>query len=441
MCSVIQVKTMNLFIWLCTIPLLGCYAGPLTSKHYLELPSVDRFREYLRIDTSKEENLKYAVEFWIRQSKVLGLPYAVFVPAGKPIFVMTLEGSDPSLPSIMLNSHMDVVKVDENEWSHPPFDAFMDENGDIYGRGAQDTKDVGIQYLEAIRRIKKNNITLARTVHLTAMPDEETGGKNGMKAFVKTKEFKTLNIGFALDEGLPTSDDTHLALFVDKRAWQMEFLIRGVGGHGSFMPEGSAMDNAHKFINAVMAYRETQKKILRSNTTSGAAGYTSLNINVIQAGMAVNIIPSSVKIMVDMRLATDADPELMQFVINQWMKEAGNSTEVTFLRRETKSGITSVDETNPYWVTMRDTLTKIGAKFRPIVLPATSDMLVLRNMGIPAIGFTTKINTISRLHAKDEYQNVKTFLKGIDVYTELIKNLGNIPSVKKDPKNKKKCQH
>ena len=53
-------------------------------------------------------------------------------------------------------------------------------------------------------------------------------------------------------------------------------------------------------------------------------------------------------------------------------------------------------------------------------------MLVLRNLGIPALGFTTKSNTIARLHAKDEYHNVETFMKGIDIYTELIKNLGNL---------------
>lgn len=46
----------------------------------------------------------------------------------------------------------------------------MDENGDIYGRGTQDTKDISIQYLEAIRRLRKDNITLARTIYLTLMP-------------------------------------------------------------------------------------------------------------------------------------------------------------------------------------------------------------------------------------------------------------------------------
>lgn len=54
-----------------------------------------------------------AVEFWARQATEVGIPFTVHSPAGKPIFVATVVGSDPSLPSIMLNTHMDVVKVDE----------------------------------------------------------------------------------------------------------------------------------------------------------------------------------------------------------------------------------------------------------------------------------------------------------------------------------------
>lgn len=46
----------------------------------------------------------------------------------------------------------------------------MDEEGNIYARGAQDTKDIAIQYLEAIKKIIKTNTTLLRTVHVTFMP-------------------------------------------------------------------------------------------------------------------------------------------------------------------------------------------------------------------------------------------------------------------------------
>lgn len=58
----------------------------------------------------------------------------------------------------------------QNEWTYPPFSAYMDAKGDIYGRGAQDAKDVSCQYVEAVRRMKQHNVLLKRTLHITFMP-------------------------------------------------------------------------------------------------------------------------------------------------------------------------------------------------------------------------------------------------------------------------------
>lgn len=46
----------------------------------------------------------------------------------------------------------------------------MDAEGNIYARGAQDMKSVGIQYLEAIRRLKFNGQKNKRTVYLSFVP-------------------------------------------------------------------------------------------------------------------------------------------------------------------------------------------------------------------------------------------------------------------------------
>ncbi|KAH9634483.1 hypothetical protein HF086_005476 [Spodoptera exigua] len=349
-------------------------AGPLRNRYskYLELEPVERFIEYIRIDTSREENIKHAIDFWVRQANEVGLPYTVYAPAGKPIFVATLEGSDPSLPSIMLNSHMDT------EWMYPPFAGYMDANGDIFGRGTQDTKDISIQYLEALRKFKKDNITLARTIHLTVMPDEESGGKNGIKAFIKTKQFKALNIGFALDEGLASGDDTMIATYVDRRPW----------------PEETAAEKLYKLTDTIMAYREIQKDIMRTKNATDYSGFNSININM--------------------------------FDVDSWLRETGNGTELSYIRHEKVSLPTVLDDSNQYWVTLRNTLNNMGITVRSMVCPATSDIMNLRNLGIPALGFTAKSNTISRIHAKNEYINVETFLRGIEIYTELIKNLGNL---------------
>lgn len=106
-----------------------------------------------------------------RQAQELGLPIEIHAPydATKPIAVITWQGTDPTLPSILLNSHMDVVPVVEKSWVHPPFGADIDD-GKIYARGTQDMKSVGMQYLSAIKALKESGVQLKRTIHVTFVP-------------------------------------------------------------------------------------------------------------------------------------------------------------------------------------------------------------------------------------------------------------------------------
>lgn len=148
--------------------------------------------------------LEPCVQFLKEQAMSLDLPVTVYYPANdmNPVVVMTWVGSEPSLPSIMLNSHTDVVPVFEEFWTHPPFAADMDEEGRIFARGSQDTKGIGTMYLAAIRALKRNGTKqFKRTFHIVFVPDEEMGGLLGMDRFVLTDEFRALNIGYALDEG------------------------------------------------------------------------------------------------------------------------------------------------------------------------------------------------------------------------------------------------
>lgn len=64
---------------------------------------------------------------------------------------------------------------------------------------------VGIQYLEAIRRLKASKYEPKRTIHCLFVPDEEIGGERGMKKLLTLDEFKALDVGFVLDEGKSNS--------------------------------------------------------------------------------------------------------------------------------------------------------------------------------------------------------------------------------------------
>lgn len=149
------------------------------------------------------------VEFLRRQADELGLQFKIEVPVTpkKPICIMTWPGSQPELKSVILNSHMDVVPVFEELWTHKPFDADIDDEGKIFARGSQDMKCVGMQYLGALRHFKRNKIQLKRTIHVVFVPEEEIGGVDGMREFIHQDTFRKLNAGVSLDEGESTGYD------------------------------------------------------------------------------------------------------------------------------------------------------------------------------------------------------------------------------------------
>lgn len=84
-----------------------------------------RFRNYLQINTAHPSpDYKSAVEFLLSQASEIGLDSRVleFVE-GKPLVLLTWKGEDPSISSILLNSHTDVVPAEREKWLHDPFAA------------------------------------------------------------------------------------------------------------------------------------------------------------------------------------------------------------------------------------------------------------------------------------------------------------------------------
>lgn len=157
----------------------------------------------------------------MKQAESLDLIANVYYPDSQPIVVLTWIGTSTECPSIMLNSHMDVVAVTEQHWSYPPFEAKIDDEGRIFARGTQDMKSVGMQYLAAIRALKQNGIHLKRTIHVIFTPDEEIGGFRGMAKFVQSQDFAALNIGFALDEGIASPTEEYPIFYGERYVWCM----------------------------------------------------------------------------------------------------------------------------------------------------------------------------------------------------------------------------
>jgi aminoacylase len=59
---------------------------------------------------------------------------------------------------------------------------------------------------------------------LNSKIDEEVGGYKGMGCFVKTPEFAALNVGFALDEGIASPDESYHIFYGERAIWRNYFI-------------------------------------------------------------------------------------------------------------------------------------------------------------------------------------------------------------------------
>lgn len=198
------VNTITLFSLISLLLLLSSTTAAQEEEDPLS-PSaaIARFQQYLQINTAHPIPQYYkSADFILSQAQSLSLESQTleFVK-GKPLILLKWPGSDPNLPSVLLNSHTDVVPTEDDKWVHPPFAAEIDSEGNIYARGSQDTKCIGLQYLEAIRRLKASGFKPLRSIYLSFVPEEETGGYDGARKFAESDTFKDMNVGIMLDEG------------------------------------------------------------------------------------------------------------------------------------------------------------------------------------------------------------------------------------------------
>uniref|UniRef100_A0A1B6MHW6 N-acyl-aliphatic-L-amino acid amidohydrolase n=2 Tax=Graphocephala atropunctata TaxID=36148 RepID=A0A1B6MHW6_9HEMI len=392
----------------------------------IEHPAVTNFREYLRIPSVHPDiNYDECVKFIKKQANSLGLLWMVYSCApGKPVVVLTWTGSRPELPSLLLNSHMDVVPAYPEKWTHDPFAAEKDDQGNIYGRGAQDMKSVGIQYLEAIRRLKKNGVTLKRTIHVTFVPDEEKGN-DGMCKFVNTPEFRSLNVACSLDEARASPEDHFYVYYGERTIWKPVVTCTGDTGHGSAFVKNTAASKARVVINRFLDWRQQELDKLQSDPSLTVSDVTTVNLTTLNGGVQMNVVPAEIKLGFDIRLSSDNDFNTVTKKLEGYCQEAGEGTSITYESKYPIVPPTCIDDSNPWWNAFRRAADKMGLHLKPIITPGGTDSRFLRVLGISAFGFSPMNNTPTLLHDNDEFLNEKVFLRGIDIYYGLIKSLAN----------------
>ncbi|XP_038054097.1 aminoacylase-1-like [Patiria miniata] len=400
-------------------------------KAKTEDQAVTNFREYLRIKTvHPEPDYDGALLFLQRMAKELGLPYEIVeVHPGKDVLIMTWEGRNPALKSLILNSHTDVVPVYEDLWKCDAFEAVKYENGDIYARGTQDMKSVGIQYIEAVRRLKAAGVKPLRTIHLTFMPDEEVGGFLGMVKFVDHPSFLRLNMGFGLDEGLANPTNKFTVYNGERAQWWLEVKCEGNPGHGSRFIENTAAEKLQKVINSFLEFRGEEKAKMVGCATLGDV--TSTNLTILKGGVACNVVPTEFNATFDIRVSPGTDVKELEAKIAKWMSEAGEGVTYHFVQKNVVR-ITEIGDKNVWWKAFEGACKEMDMDIEVQVFPAATDSRFLRAAGYQCLGFSPMNNTPILLHDNNEFLNEEVFLAGIKIYEGIIEALGNVPANDED---------
>ncbi|GBG75382.1 hypothetical protein CBR_g20012 [Chara braunii] len=390
--------------------------------------AIERFRKYLSIHTEQPKpNYEEAAAFLFAQAEEIGLKaQRIDLVPGKPVILMTWQGKDTQLPSILLNSHVDVVPVENDKWFHDPFAAVRTAEGNVYARGAQDMKSVGMQYLEAIRVLRGKGsgkeageagtgagFEPLRTVHLSFVPDEEIGGHDGMEKLVKWEGFDSLGVGFALDEGLPSEGSDYKVFNAERGGFWVMITAKGKPGHGSMMYDGSATENLIRSLNAILEFRRSQFELVKSGKAE-LGEVISANVDFLRAGKegpqgpVINVQPSEAVAGIDFRLPPTADVEAFRRRVEvEWAPEHRNMSfavaQGVVRGKGGKPLITAVDDSNPYWDVFRKAVEKSGVPLsKPGIFVASTDARYLRAAGVPTLGFTPIRNTPVLLHAHNE---------------------------------------
>jgi acetylornithine deacetylase len=207
---------------------------------------------------------------------------------GRPNVAATVTGSGNGR-SLVLSGHVDVVDVDEDEWTHEPWAATV-EDGRMYGRGACDMKGGLAAILFVYRALRDCGVELSGDLTLQSTIDEEAGGTGGVLSALE-RGYRPDAAIVAEPYGVP---DVGIA---SAGVSYFRVTVPGKSAHAAYGFDGvNAINKAAAVVDALDRLdRERKARIDFApavNQNERADGWvTNLNVGIIEAGDWPSTVP------------------------------------------------------------------------------------------------------------------------------------------------------
>ena len=169
--------------------------------------------------------------------------------------VARVPGTEPGTPSLAFVGHIDVVPVDARDWTHPPFEGVLTDDGYLWGRGTLDMKGEVAARAVAIKELVRSGWRPRGDLWFLAVADEEDGmGDVGMRWLLEARP--DIRPDLSINEGggelFELTDGRRLVGvgIGEKGTYPARVTAVGEAGHGSTPTVG---DNAVPHLGEVLA--------------------------------------------------------------------------------------------------------------------------------------------------------------------------------------------
>lgn len=432
--------------------------------------AIEILSNYIQIETTNPPGKEMAGALFLQEIlKREGLPVKVLEAQPERGNVFSVIKGSANLRPLILLHHIDVVPAEGEKWQYPPYSGKV-VNGEIWGRGAQDCKSLGVAELMAYLLLVREGFQPRRDIVYLATADEETGGKWGVKWLCANHPDLT-QAEYVINEGgglgmVVGQRHVYTCQTAEKGICWLKLTFRGKPGHGSIPHDDNCVVKMARAIEKISKYRSPLRPTLTTATfikgmaaelhfprsflmkqllnpllsakiekyisdpgLRGMVGAILRNTfvpTVVQAGQKTNVIPSECSCQIDCRILPGVEPEMVKKEIEELLSDIRDfKIEIMETSPASESPIN-----NPLYQVMEKVITKLDpqAKLVPTMLTGATDSRFFRNQGVVAYGFQPMLPVeklseyLGRVHGHDERISAASLLFGIKVLYELLKD-------------------
>jgi acetylornithine deacetylase len=202
------------------------------------------------------------------------------------------------VPGVMLSGHTDVVPVEGQAWTTPPFEATLRDDR-LYGRGSADMK--GFVACAVVAMLDASTRTLKKPLQLALSYDEEIGcvGVRRLIDVLKTAPVRP--------ELCVVGEPTMMQIATGhkgKAAYRA--VCCGEEGHSALAPR--YRNAIHVATDWIAAMRAAQQQLAQHGASDDGydVAYSTIHVGTIHGGKALNIVPNECTLDFEIRtLAND----------------------------------------------------------------------------------------------------------------------------------------